>query len=33
MEGRVLGLAIAFTVAFAVEWIRHRRAKKAATAP
>jgi hypothetical protein len=24
----VLGLGIAFSVAFAVEWIRHRRAKR-----
>ena len=29
-KGVVLGLAIAFSVAFAVEWIRHRRARRVA---
>lgn len=32
-KGVLLGLGIAFAVAFAVEWIRHRRAKKVAAAP
>ena len=32
-KGVVIGLAIAFSVAFAVEWIRHRRAKGVAPAP
>ena len=32
-KGVVLGLAIAFSVAFLVEWIRHRRAKRVAPDP
>lgn len=32
-KGIVLGLAIAFSVAFLIEWIRHRRAKKPGVQP
>ena len=32
-KGVLLGLGIAFGVAFAVEWVRHRRSKRAAVTP